>query len=152
MLLNENFVKILVEANQMSSKVAGHLFTYNVPRKRFEIQDKQVAKAGFKRRSTFLYMNAVALLLRILSIQFTVKAKTDKGNLKTDMNLCIMMLFICVLPAVRYRVRGDFPEYFVEFFNAVIQAETTLIKGNIFLKHQRCIQTPINMIYDAENL
>lgn len=134
MILDENFVEILIDANQMSSKVAGHLFTFNVQKKCFKLRNNDGARTGFKRRSMFLFLNSSALLLRILSIQFIPSTETDKDNLNTEMNLCIMMLFICILPAERYRVRGNFPEYFVGFFNAVIQVETTLIKGNIFQK------------------
>lgn len=69
------------------------------------------------------------MLLRVQTRIFQT-SKEDKSNFKTDINLCLMMMLICIFAAERYKVRGNFPDDFVNFFNQVVQAETIFIRGN----------------------
>lgn len=128
MLLTGNFIEILVEVNKWSTKIAGQLFTYNVTRKCFVDWDKQNKKL-FTIRSIFLFFNTAAVLLRMLIMNFSTVNQTDKSKHITDMSFCVMMLFVCLVPAERYRVRGTFPEEFVTFFNQIIQVETIETQG-----------------------
>lgn len=131
MFLSENFVVILAHANKTFPKVAGQIFTYNTKKKIFEVNNKDRATKGFKMRSIFLFSNAAAILFRILNTYFQATTESSQSKLKTEMNLCMMMLFGCVVSAERYRVRGNHPENFVTFFNQVIQVETRLNQGII---------------------
>lgn len=128
-MLTENFIDVLVNANQWSPKLAGKLIKYNDHKKCFEIYDKNCIKKGYKIRSLFLLFNATALLLRILVINFPRKFQSSKSTNNTDMNLCFMMLLICIVPAERYRVRGKFPDEFATFFNQIIRFEGIHIRG-----------------------
>lgn len=131
MLLSEHFVVILAHANKTFPKVAGQIFTYNTKKKIFEVNNKDKATKGFQMRSIFLFSNAAAILLRIISTYFQANDESSQSKMKTEMNLCMMMLYGCIVPAERYRVRGYFPENFVTFFNQVIQVETRQNQGII---------------------
>lgn len=128
MLLTGNFIQILVEANKWSTTIAGQLFTYNASRKYFVDSDAKNQKT-FKVRSMFLLLNAAAVILRMLIMSNSTVLQTDKSYNRSDMSLCVMMLFICLVPAERYRVRGNSPEDFIAFFNQVIQVETIETRG-----------------------
>lgn len=130
MLLTENFIEILAEANQMSSMISGHLFTYSFKKEMFEVKDKQRARIGFKCRSMFLLFNITAQLLRILSLELQTTSGTGKFDTQTDIHMSIMSMFIFSIPTERYRVRGSHPENFSRFFNEVIKFEKFFIIGN----------------------
>lgn len=128
MRLTGNFIQILVEANKWSTTIAGQLFRYNANRKYFAGSDEKNQK-WFKVRSIFLLFNAAAVILRMLIMSYSTVLQTDKSYNRSDMSLCVMMLFICLVPAERYRVRGNFPEEFITFFNQVIQVQTIETRG-----------------------
>jgi hypothetical protein len=128
MLLTENFVEILAKTNQLSPKIAGHLFVYDKERKMFHVR-KKGAKTGFKLRSYFLILNAAALILRTMMMAFQPGKETDNGTSQIYMNMCMMMICSCTVAAGRYHVRGESADVYVLFFNTVIQVEQIHIRG-----------------------
>lgn len=123
MLLTKNLVEIFVQANQMSPKIAGQLFTYETKRQKIEIKEMKGGKNGYKTRLIFLLLNAAVILLRILSNTTVGNDATSRCRVKTELNLYFMVLGSCLVCAERYRVRSKFPEHFVIFFNDIIHAE-----------------------------
>lgn len=129
MLLTENFVEVLAEANKLSRNIAGQIFTYNTKRQMFEVLNAKRSSNEFKNRSVFLLFNTVALLLRILTRKHITRKHTGLIDAQTEVNLCVMMMFACILPMGRYHVRGKCSSNFTTFFNQIIQVEKRFIRG-----------------------
>lgn len=123
MLLSENFLEIWVQAHKTSPKIVGQLLLYNETSKSAKILPENKATEhttkGFKLRWIFLLSIQLSMLLRILDLKFS----PNYENKTVEINLCAMMLFICVETSEGYRVWAYNPNLFLSFFNNIFLFE-----------------------------
>ncbi len=103
MLLVENFLETLVDANQTSVKIAGQLFAYNARNKNVEIFDKSLrGRKRFAFRWILLLFIACSVPVRIVALKQT--NKNVQSYTTMDTNLCMIMFVKLLTMAERYRM------------------------------------------------
>lgn len=131
MLLSENFLEILSNANQDFPSISGQLFSYQATTRQTRIIQGR-ARNGFRARWILLLCVATVMLVQILDNQFLTSDANDISSSKTvKQKMCIMMIFICILTGERYRIRAQYPQEYVSFFNGAVGVEKNYLQGNI---------------------
>lgn len=120
MLLSENLLEIWVDAHKTSPKIAGQLLFYNKTKNLAQpFSENKSTKKGFKFRMIFLQAIMASVLLRILDL----KLQSNLDTKTVEINLCLMMLFMCGLLSEGYRIWAYYPNVFLSFFNNLISFE-----------------------------
>ncbi len=122
MLLTENFLSVIIRAYQISPNIAGQQLIYNFENQKFEAIHELSTLNGLKRRFILFCLITIATIIRIIGLKLKMKAPRET-NVSVETNICIMILFMFTVVAERYRIRGKFPNDFVDFLNGVIVTE-----------------------------
>ncbi len=128
MLVKRNFMEIVLEANKMSPKIFGQLFTCNATKNQIQILSNPRAKIGFKIRFNLILLNATLQCIRFFNIKYQ---SSTQINERTTLNtiLCIRTISILLVSAERYRIRLACSKDFVDFFNGAIYMEMSYTKS-----------------------
>lgn len=130
MLIAENCLEILIQANKVSPKIAGQLFLYKPAKDKVQLLNKNVGcRKGFKFRWLFMITIAFSIFARI--IISTQNNKDVNTNATVEINLCILMLALLLFVIERYRMWTYYPEDFVDFLNGAIKMERKKTAGII---------------------
>lgn len=134
MLVTENFLQTVIQGYQESPKIAGQLLIYNYKNQKFEKVLQKRAQIGLKIRFIVFYFLTLATVVRIMDSNLQMKGNERKGNPIVETNMCIMVLFVFVLFAERYRSRSESPGDFIDFLNGAILLEQKCERGK-YLKN-----------------
>ncbi len=125
MILANNFLPILINANAMSPKICGQLFTFETHGHKFVLIDPKCVAKAFKIRWILLLFLSFSFFIRCVNLKFSDNYK----NTVFETNVSIMMCIVILTISERYRIRGTFPEDFLAFLNGAMEIETKYIKG-----------------------
>lgn len=120
-LLSGNFIKFVSDANHSHAKIVGHLFNFHHIADQIHIHAAGIR--GFRFRWYFMSCISLSLTMRLL-----VRSQ-DASNNTLDAGMTIMFMSMIVTATERYRCRSEFPEHYVDLWNALLQFETKYCKG-----------------------
>ncbi len=150
MLISENFLPILFQANHTFSKITGQLFTYNAESQKVHLLNQnEASRNGYKFRWILMIFVACATLARIAFI----KLKATEANSKeiVELNLCVMMICMLLVVAECYKMWTYYPEDLVLFLNGAIDMEIHKSKGekkqSYLLQYAKCFMQLFSLQY-----
>ncbi len=143
MLLTENFVQVIIHGYQISPNIAGQQLIYNLQNQTFGAIFERGHIYGLKRRCILFSLLTIATIIRIIDLKRQMKAQNLEGRPSVETNISIMMMFMFVVTAERYRTRSKFPNDFVDFLNGAMVIEKTYGNG----KHIKTVNLKLR-IYD----
>lgn len=143
MSLEGNFLKTLVQANELSPNISGKLYTFDDNNKKFSVVAKTSARTGFRIRWFIILVIALSYIVRVAKP--TLLLNYDDANSTSKLlekQLSIMMIIAPLVASERYRIRCNFPHDFVSFFNSALIMEKAYSSGIhfIFLKYIFCLK------------
>jgi len=118
MILTGKFLQILVEANKVSPLICGQLFTFIAKDHKFATVNDSHTKCGFRSRWILQLFVTFTYFVRIMILPGMHAGGTNSKFVET--NVCIMVLAMSIVASERHRIRNQFPEDFVSFFNGAI--------------------------------
>lgn len=128
MILAENFLQVLIQANEMSPFIAGQLFTFQAKTQKFKVLNKNQIINGFQVRWLLFLVISFTFLFRIM-LSLSNANNHNMNTTVVEVNVSIMMVVITLIASDRYRIRGSYPEDFVSFFNGTMEIEQKYSKG-----------------------
>lgn len=130
MFLSEQFLPILIQANQTSRFICGQIFSYSsIKPVGFQVSQKRKTKIGYQLRCLFFVGVAIEGLYRMWYIMTTQSKNSYMGSSRLETSLCVMVTVASVLVAERYRVREKYCKEYVTYYNSLLVSESKCDKG-----------------------